>query len=359
MKRILALFLLLLLGTHSLFAQDATMISPDEAAEFPHVLSLVHTVEVMEQDDQPTLLIFGTMPDGCERETFVTKERQGPILFVDVYHAPVPASVVGCPKKLIPLALTIPAEELLTMDDNATLPSILAVNDHYYAINIAAIEAMPDAGLPPIMLTPLTRVPVMVHSLSTQAHDDGFVDVIIKGVQTQGCSDAVLSRVWTISKTTHEYVIDVFQALPDSNACPDTYVAVVFEIAVKTPVERDTAGMFTVDGKTIAHTPGAEGSPMRVFHSIESVDALLMESAPVQIMLKVKGYQTDGCDMPVQTQQSREGNTVTVQIFRNLPPDMACTMMYTRYESTVKLDGGFEPGTYAIDVNGMVITVKI
>lgn len=358
MKHILTLLLLIILGTHSLFAQDATMIPPDEAANFPRVLSLIETVEVVAQGDQPALLIFGTMPDSCERETFVTKERQGAVLFVDVYHAPVPPSVVACPKKLIPLALTIPTEELLTLDEESTLPSILAVNDHYYAINIAAIEAMPDAGLPPILLTPLTRVPVAVHALSTQRRADGFVDVIVKGVKTQGCGDPILSRVFTLSKTTSEYAIQVFQALPDPNACPDTYVAVVFEIAVKTPVQQETAGVFTVDGKMIAYTPGDE-TPMRVFHSIESVDALLMESFPVQIMLQVKGYQTDGCDAPVQIQQSREGNTVSVQIFRDLPPDMVCTLAYTPYKATVKLDGGFESGTYAIDVSGMVITVKI
>ena len=188
----------------------------------------------------------------------------------------------------------------------------------------------------------------------------GRVDdlLIVKGVKTQGCGDPILSRVFTISQTPPEYAIQVFQALPDPNACPDTYVAVVFEIAVKTPVQQETAGVFTVDGKMIAYSPGDE-TPMRVFHSIESVDALLMESFPVQIMLQVKGYQTDGCDAPVQIQQSREGNTVSVQIFRDLPPDMVCTLAYTPYKATVKLDGGFESGTYAIDVSGMVITVKI
>ena len=357
MKRIFAL-LLLLLGTQAVFAQDAVNVSPEDAIDFARVPSLVNTVEVVEQHGKPALLFLGTMPDGCERETFFTKERQGDILFVDVYHAPVPASVVGCPKMLIPLALTIPAQELLTLDENATLPTILAVNDHYYAINIAAIEAMPDAGLPAITLTPLTRSAVVVQSLRAQPRDDGFVDVYIKGVQTQGCSDPVLSHVIPMPET-NEYVIDVFQALADPNACPDTYVAVVFNVSVETPAERENAAVFTVEGKSITYIPESEESMMRVFHRIDSVDALLMESFPVQIMLQVKGYQTDGCDVPVQTQQSREGNVVTVQIFRELPPDAVCTMIIKDYEANIKLDGGFEPGTYRIDVNGTVITVEI
>jgi hypothetical protein len=98
---------------------------------------------------------------------------------------------------------------------------------------------------------------------------------------------------------------------------------------------------------------------MRVPHAIDSVDALLMESFPVQIMLKVKGYQPDGCEMPVQVEQSREGNTVTVEIFRELPPDTGCPAVIKQYDATIKLDGGFESGTYTIDVNGTVITVKI
>src|SRR5688572_23196039 len=67
-KQILA-FLLLLLGTQSLFAQDAIVIPPEDATKSPRVLSVIHTVEVVTEDKQPTLLIFGTMPDGCERET--------------------------------------------------------------------------------------------------------------------------------------------------------------------------------------------------------------------------------------------------------------------------------------------------
>jgi hypothetical protein len=364
MKRYIALLMLLILGTQSLLAQDTLTISPEEAVDMPRVFSLIHSVEVVEQSGQPALLIFGTMPDGCERDTFITKERQGDVLFVDVYHAHVAPSVVACPDELIPLALTIPAEELLALDDSITLPTLLVVNDQYYAINIAAIEAMPDAGLPPITLSPLTRTDLAIKQVTTKPHNEGGVDVKIKGWLPEGCSDPVHSRVIP-RPDTNEYIVDIFRAIDDPMMCPMTSIAVAFDLTVTTPADADSEAVFFIKQEPYTYTPQAASTPgtgddsMHVLHTIESVDALLMKSKPVQIMLKVKGYQPDGCEMPVQIEQSREGNTVKVEIFRELAPDTACPMVIKQYDETIKLDGNFEPGSYSIDVNGTVITVQI
>jgi hypothetical protein len=264
---------------------------------------------------------------------------------------------------LIPLALTIPAEEILALDDNATLPSLLVVNDQYYAINIAAIEAMPDAGIPPITLTPLIRTGLTIKNVSTQAHPGGGVDVTIKGWLPEGCPDPVYNRVFAMPDA-NQYMIDIFRAMPDPLMCPETYVAVAFDLTVTTPADADSAAVFFIEQTPYNYmpessTPGTGDNTMRVPHTIESVDALLLESFPVQIMLQVKGYQPDGCEMPVKVEQSREGNAVTVEVFRDLPPDTACPMVIKQYDATIKLDGRFEPGTYTIDVNGTIVTVKI
>ena len=98
---------------------------------------------------------------------------------------------------------------------------------------------------------------------------------------------------------------------------------------------------------------------MRVLAVVESVDALLMESFPVQITLQVSGYHPDGCDATVEVTQRRDGNQVFVEVYRVLPAAVMCPMVLRPLDETVRLEGGFEPGTYSIDVNGVVIEVTI
>jgi hypothetical protein len=104
---------------------------------------------------------------------------------------------------------------------------------------------------------------------------------------------------------------------------------------------------------------GAQASGSQVLTVIDKVDAMVLESFPAQISLHVTGYQPDGCTFPVQVEQTRDSNTVSVKIYRILPPDIMCTMQLVPYDENIKLDGSFESGEYTIDVNGTVITVKI
>jgi hypothetical protein len=104
---------------------------------------------------------------------------------------------------------------------------------------------------------------------------------------------------------------------------------------------------------------GAQPSGSEVLTVVEKVDALIMESYPAQISLHVTGYQPDGCTYPVQVEQTRDGNMVSVKIYRILPPDIMCTMQLVPYDENIKLDGSFESDDYTIDVNGTVVNVKI
>lgn len=105
--------------------------------------------------------------------------------------------------------------------------------------------------------------------------------------------------------------------------------------------------------------PPSEEATIHSLTVIEHVDALLLESFPVQINLVVTGYQSDGCDYPVQVAQRREGNEVFVEIFRDLPLAVICPAVLREYNATIHLDGGFTPGTYTIHVNDQVIEVTI
>jgi inhibitor of cysteine peptidase len=97
----------------------------------------------------------------------------------------------------------------------------------------------------------------------------------------------------------------------------------------------------------------------RSYTMIDSVDALLLESFPVQISLQVSGHNPDGCDYPVKVEQRREGNEVFVEIYRELPLAVMCPAVLLEYSGNIHLEGGFEPGTYIIHVNDQVIEVTV
>lgn len=91
------------------------------------------------------------------------------------------------------------------------------------------------------------------------------------------------------------------------------------------------------------------------FSTIYDVEVLVMESFPMQVQLVVTGEHGDGCDLPVIVEQAREGNTVTVSIYREIPADTFCPMMLQPYEDNIMLEGTFEPGDYVFVVNEFVV----
>lgn len=89
--------------------------------------------------------------------------------------------------------------------------------------------------------------------------------------------------------------------------------------------------------------------------TITNVDVIVMESFPMQVSLHITGEQPDGCDFPVIVEQVREGNTVTVSVYREVPLTVMCPMMLVPYDDTIRLDGTFEPGDYVFQVNDFVV----
>ena len=113
---------------------------------------------------------------------------------------------------------------------------------------------------------------------------------------------------------------------------------------------------FFLGQETSVTTPlASDANNFRSYTLIESVDVVVMESFPMQINLVVTGTQPDGCQLPVIVTQAREGNTVTVEIYRDMPMDMICTAVLVPYEDTIRLDGGFESGSYTFHINDVVI----
>jgi hypothetical protein len=104
---------------------------------------------------------------------------------------------------------------------------------------------------------------------------------------------------------------------------------------------------------------GSGAQPAKVLTVIESVEPVIRESAPPQISLNVSGYQPDGCTFPVLVDQTRDGNTITMTIYREIPPEVMCSMQLVPYNEAILLEGDFPPGEYTVDVNGTVVTLTV
>ena len=85
---------------------------------------------------------------------------------------------------------------------------------------------------------------------------------------------------------------------------------------------------------------------------VRDVVVLIAESLPVQVSVEVIGYLPDGCTTRHETHQSREGNTVTIQMTMKRRNDRICTKVVTDIRERIFI-GTFPPGDYRVIVNGV------
>lgn len=100
---------------------------------------------------------------------------------------------------------------------------------------------------------------------------------------------------------------------------------------------------------------------IRVPHFIESVEVGRYPSVaayPAPLYITVRAT-LDGCDYPTQIEQRQEGNTLYVDIFRQMPADVMCPMIAKLYEAEIPLEGTFDQGTYTIIVNNVTVTYEV
>ncbi|MCY3978516.1 MAG: hypothetical protein OXG23_10495 [Chloroflexi bacterium] len=94
----------------------------------------------------------------------------------------------------------------------------------------------------------------------------------------------------------------------------------------------------------------------KVLTNIFRVDVQVKET---RISLDVAGEHPDGCEYPVIVDQTRRGNTVDVEVYREVPADVICPMILKPYRDMISLDGEFAPGAYTINVNSHSQAVNI
>lgn len=198
--------------------------------------------------------------------------------------------------------------------------------------------------------------PVHIDDASLRLDESGDLLLSARGNQAVGCD---LPELYTMRAAEGRVQIGVYNAMSADVACPDMLVEAHETIrlpATESPVDTlFEVNTFLIDGLETETVSDSD----KVMTHIFRVNVNATESQPAQISLDIEGEHPDGCDLPVQVEQAREGNTIQVDIYRVVPADMICPMILRPYQGAVQLEGGFEAGSYTIKVNSHSQTLEI
>lgn len=348
-KLIALLALLLLVGTAA--AQEVTPEATPEAAPHADIMTetvLVENVEMIVSPEGALISITGVHTNGCALPLDYLQTRSGDTITIEVWQQP--SDDASCVSQPVPFKLDVLLEGALA-------------NQHLINVNnYSVLVSLPQDA--PITHTPQARVPVYLLPENLTLSDTTG-KLIINGNLPDGCEDPVSVRQ-RIDNEARIIRLDVFVTQPiEPRPCPRILKPFTFEVSIALPEEIGGAYLLFVNDVELIYdldrgvlTTPDEASGARVPMVIEAVDVLFLESFPPQVVIHVTGYQPDGCTYPVLVDETRDGNTITLDIYRILPPDIMCTMNIVGYEDSFNL-GMFDPGTYTIIVNGFTVEVVV
>jgi inhibitor of cysteine peptidase len=94
--------------------------------------------------------------------------------------------------------------------------------------------------------------------------------------------------------------------------------------------------------------------------TVSTVDVLILESFPPQIVTKVEGWLPDGCSEVGDITQQRNGFTIDVTITIRRLSTGACIAIAPQVSRNIRLNGSFaESGAYTVRVNGIEKTFTL
>lgn len=203
---------------------------------------------------------------------------------------------------------------------------------------------------------PLMLHPAHIEHASLQHSQAGELLLALRGLQAIGCQ---LPELYSLRSIDGQLAIGVFNALPSDVACAAMLLDVRETVSLPATKLPEPA-LLMVNGFVITDVETQDVSEHdKVLTNIINVDARVMESYPMRVSLDVQGEHPDGCDLPVKVAQSRQGKTITVEIYREVPADMFCPMILRPYRGDILLDGSFESGRYIIKVNSHSQTLEL
>ena len=104
----------------------------------------------------------------------------------------------------------------------------------------------------------------------------------------------------------------------------------------------------------IAYTIHAEEGFTTRRAEIQSIDILILESFPVQVLVRITGTLSDRCTTLGQINQKRQDTIFTLNITTKRPVDAMCAQVMATFYESVSLDvTDLKAGTYTVEVNEM------
>ena len=320
----------------------------------------IDDVTIAQVNGQLELTITGTEFFTCGFELIEAQDvSQIDWLRVELYRE-IPPNV-RCAGEEQPFTLTIPVDPAFNPDPS--IPTLVAVT-YVVEVNDFIAELVftaDDAGEFTPELIPTTRELFPIENVRVTVNDDQTLTVNILAQAPDGC---------LVPFTTHQsrgdvLAIQVYRpALTEVRACPLILRTHDIDLTVELPdgmeagtyevIVNDVRSAFTIGDGIMDNAP----APGQILAVVEAVDIAILESFPPQLTITVTGYHPDGCNFPVQTETTNDGDTITVRIFREVPADVMCPMNIVPFEETYNL-GAVDPNTYTLHVNDYTTEVRV
>lgn len=351
-KLIFVLLLLMMMVILPVSAQDATPEVTAEATPDGAVLPEVVQVDGLElrfSDDGAVVHIVGRIMNGCDLPLNAVVVREDGVLNIELTQVGFDPDA-PCTRALLPFEYDVPLE--------GGIVNQLLINANNTSV---LVDAPADAAL---SYVPLERVAVNL-GIENILQGETAGTLVINAALPDGCEDPVHVRQ-RVDAEAQLIVIDVFITRPtEPRVC--TMMLIPFEQTITLPEDLTgfyqlaiNGGMYLYDFdiSTLIYPGGFDGETFRSPMIIDSVEVLLLESAPVQVVVNVRGSQPDGCEFPAVTEERRDGNAITLEIYREVPLAAMCPAVLVTYEDSINL-GMFEPGSYTVTVNGVTVEFEI
>lgn len=344
MFKVVLLALLLIVGS-------GTALHAQETPQAPFVLEgLTTTYDPI--GNALTLNLQIVRPDGCEAPVAVNGIQQANALFLDlddVVYDSFEGGQIPCSNEPVridyPYVIYFVTPEL----DLSIYHRLLVIaGDVIFGVPISTGNFSGDLSFGETFA--LEKVPVTVQ----QTTQNGDLTVSATVEYNDVCYSEILGRE-TIANG--QLNLEVFRVRPVGLECRMSETP--FQRMINLPVSLNDLPIVVNGIQSIPPTMPFEpiGPLMRVPLGIDSAEVMLMESFPVQVSVVVRGY-VDGCEGELLVEQTQEGNTITLEVYRELPANIACTMIAIQVEKTINL-GALPSGDYLIIVNGIELTVTV
>ncbi len=116
-----------------------------------------------------------------------------------------------------------------------------------------------------------------------------------------------------------------------------------------TPVSSDDTPV-----SPVPEEPNEETHIIAEISMIDSLDALILESWPLQVNAVVSGNLPDGCTTIHRVESEREENVFHLKVFTIREKEALCTQALVPFEEVIPLDVyGLPAGTYTIEAYGL------